>query len=763
MGKKTRKAASTAGLNHEKQVIADAFDDSVQMFRSRGYSQSKLANVHLAGGVLKRRKDSVYRMLPEIQKRYGPSYPDEEVINAWSRACACVANYTVDKADELFGITLAAAIWMLDELRSCCRLELAYDFFPDNLKNVERLSLPDFFDPCHDETVILSMMMLIYARDSDGCYNHGYLNEVTARRSKPVLHQVSEADEETMTSRERFDSVMALIPFASRQRAAKRFTEKFWEFQDILFDCDARLYRKFLSHEREMEQVLEQQMAFEEQLLQSKKLTQTPGDILLAKKPPQPFALFTKADRSPVETVLKDEIHQKMGVGKRIMKLLGEEGALIKRRVRLQRNGITAQMYSAKRVADELGEGAKGELQQLLRFEVDDPYEICFGYLCLVEENSDIPWVYNGALAVLSAAARKLPWNIRPLDQRYTYDEDLEPDPEEPDEGKTAEQEKEAEEEKTAVWASESNLLEVLQNPVDWSERKKELYRLDYLGVPFYEEFECPVPDWKMNLPQILYDLTGAVMPRLISRADDSAEDLVKAGMDPALAKGLEYCLRFALDVQFQSRMDVPLSQDSEWRPDPDPEPDDVPDADREAADRVEELQAKLKRQGELNAGYQRELYQTRKDLAALKEKYEKAQTQAAAERDELARLRELIFQQVNAEEQASMEKEETLGEKFPYMTQKRVVVFGGHDTWTKAIKPLLPNVVFVHRDQRPNADMIRAADVVWIQANALAHRSYYKIINVVRSNQIPVRYFGYASAVKCALQVLEDDSRRDG
>ena len=96
---------------------------------------------------------------------------------------------------------------------------------------------------------------------------------------------------------------------------------------------------------------------------------------------------------------------------------------------------------------------------------------------------------------------------------------------------------------------------------------------------------------------------------------------------------------------------------------------------------------------------------------------------------------------------------------KFPYSTRKRVVVFGGHDSWRKAIRPLLPNVTFINREQRPNADMIKAADVVWIQPNALSHRSFYKIINVVRTNQVQIRYFGYASAMKCAVQVLEDDA----
>lgn len=59
---------------------------------------------------------------------------------------------------------------------------------------------------------------------------------------------------------------------------------------------------------------------------------------------------------------------------------------------------------------------------------------------------------------------------------------------------------------------------------------------------------------------------------------------------------------------------------------------------------------------------------------------------------------------------------------------------------------------------KNPNANMIRAAETVWIQPNALSHANYYKIINIVRQNQIPVYYFGYASAQKCALQLAKFD-----
>lgn len=64
--------------------------------------------------------------------------------------------------------------------------------------------------------------------------------------------------------------------------------------------------------------------------------------------------------------------------------------------------------------------------------------------------------------------------------------------------------------------------------------------------------------------------------------------------------------------------------------------------------------------------------------------------------------------------------------------------------------------------NELPNADTIRNADAVWIQTNALSHSYFYKIINTAREYKIPVRYFGYASARKCAEEIVEYEKERN-
>ena len=118
----------------------------------------------------------------------------------------------------------------------------------------------------------------------------------------------------------------------------------------------------------------------------------------------------------------------------------------------------------------------------------------------------------------------------------------------------------------------------------------------------------------------------------------------------------------------------------------------------------------------------------------------------------ELGELRSMIREADNSE------KEYSVTVTFPYSAQKRAVVFGGHLSWLKAIRPLLPNVRFVEPSAQPNAGLIMNADVIWIQTNAMSHSDFYKIIDIVRKHNIELHYFTYASAEKCAEQFALND-----
>lgn len=68
----------------------------------------------------------------------------------------------------------------------------------------------------------------------------------------------------------------------------------------------------------------------------------------------------------------------------------------------------------------------------------------------------------------------------------------------------------------------------------------------------------------------------------------------------------------------------------------------------------------------------------------------------------------------------------------------------------------MIPDVKFV--DGVPSTEQIKGAEIVWLQTNYLSHKAFYKIIDIVRSKNIPLRYFTSASATKCAEQVVDAD-----
>ena len=125
-------------------------------------------------------------------------------------------------------------------------------------------------------------------------------------------------------------------------------------------------------------------------------------------------------------------------------------------------------------------------------------------------------------------------------------------------------------------------------------------------------------------------------------------------------------------------------------------------------------------------------------------------------EHRELADLRSLVFNQEN-----EVREEPTKAFEYPYETKKRTVIFGGHDSWLKAIKPMLPSVRFVDANILAfDPDIIRNADVVWIQNNCMSHSQYWSIVKNCKLAQVQMRYFGFASADKCAEQLVIEDQK---
>ena len=106
-----------------------------------------------------------------------------------------------------------------------------------------------------------------------------------------------------------------------------------------------------------------------------------------------------------------------------------------------------------------------------------------------------------------------------------------------------------------------------------------------------------------------------------------------------------------------------------------------------------------------------------------------------------------------------SMVEKKAKDKAYPYHTKKRTVIFGGHRTFLRELRKMLPGLKYVNISNYGfNVDIIRNAEVVWVQTNCISHTQYARILKAVRTHNIQLRYFSYASARKCAEQIVRED-----
>lgn len=107
----------------------------------------------------------------------------------------------------------------------------------------------------------------------------------------------------------------------------------------------------------------------------------------------------------------------------------------------------------------------------------------------------------------------------------------------------------------------------------------------------------------------------------------------------------------------------------------------------------------------------------------------------------EVAALRKAIY---SFETEMPTDKVVSYEEKVELISNYKIVVFGGIDSWVNNIKSELDNIKFVTDDAK-NTDVsfIKNADFVFINVIGLSHAFYYKIINSVRKHEIDFAYIG--------------------
>lgn len=364
-------------------------------------------------------------------------------------------------------------------------------------------------------------------------------------------------------------------------------------------------------------------------------------------------------------------------------------------------------------VKDKLDDTLDEEiLSQLEPIRITQPFEMCFAFLSLLDHNSDIVWAYNAAYVIMFVVCHELPWG-----ESECFDRDW----------------------GMGIDRGEEFVEMSLDNPVENPISKAEdtLFERQY-SSPFNEE-EYPEEAEYFSLAQLAFTVSGIIPPRYNSILSHEKGLLLKEGIPEDKVNLLMEYLSLAYSITQRDSDYRVLDEEIDIE-----EPVEI--TENNVADEQEKkLKSEIKRLNNL-------VHQLDKQNKEQAERLSQYEQELKESNTEIAELRSMIHPASETQEK------ERLKVQFPYSAKSRAVIVGGHETWAKAIKPLLKNVRFIDLHEQPNASLIANAEVVWIQSNAIAHKHYYKVMDIARKNNIKVCYFQFASAEKCAEQFAMDE-----
>ena len=616
--------------------------------------------------------------------------------------------------DDDYDIRIGAALWILDHLRASGKLGIAYSMLPTMDADSWYLP-PGFFHPCYAEDLIQSVIYLL-------TYRYDLFTQRTAenkeqRRSSGVIITPENASD--LPPGDIYLELIKLLPVSEIDRACEAFRNKVWELATRRMKAQGCFDRQIEGTELLISSRTNGLISSNVgQLLGKETLPVNPQGVMQAlKNVPKSDRVWEAARRS-------QEVLEK----NKDFTFHFDEYLQMDRRTIAKRTGIR-----------EVAAALDG-------FTVEDPYAMCFALFRLMDTGDDAPWLMRSGTALMLYALNMLPWHE--IQDNWT-DEEWED------------------------WYEERPY-----NYNGWKDRDPVADQIDYL----HEKHDG------RNLGQIIYGLSRGVVPIGMHPFDQERKQLIEEGMEEEKARKVTETadLLFLMSYQAHHRgtdyslLDEEDDEKTIWetvsseaagngalpgKTGGQRTANRTPNAgDAENEEDVIDPATENERLKQELDSLKKQLKSVKNTLALTMQESNQERTRLERElktlrmeHRELADLRELVFNR-EADNQEKLEKVTTQYD-YPYETRKRTVVFGGHDSFLRAFRPMFTNVRFVDAGYMSyNPDIIRNADVVWIQNNCISHPQYWSIVKNCKQSGVQMRYFGFASAEKCAEQLVTED-----
>lgn len=709
-----------------RRVLQERF----RQYKAQISKNGARGQLDLDNEMLKRRTRVLLDNIETIETRYrdlGECFSDKNVLgNAWLWLNIPFITYSHLECES--HLLFAASIWILDQIddsdmRSNLLQLLSFDASMDN-----SLSVPDAWDSQNDELLTRNVMQVLYNRHSD--YKEPeYDPDTGSRKVLTDSINASGIQIESCPSMDRYRALLSLIPKEVVQTAVSRFRDKVWAWTDRYFRCQFPLMQAVKRAEESNYQARikynKLRSEFVDLVSSMEKLCQGQSDDTQYFGIGSPF--MSPVPTLPISDLYNNGVSGRLSPSQRFMKYKENATSLSQEIDRLaatidvlNRDVIDSrQKYqdfwmqiirsgsiSKKRAVEDFGEEVAAAIEPII---IDNPYELCFALLYLIEDGDDLPWIYGAGIGFMQEVIGSLPWGIYPYSKKENSGSPLPS--------------------KMAPLATHSFYERCYQ----------------YTG----KECENTIA---RNLAQVVYEETGCLLPRNLSCYESAVENIEQYGVQEKEAESVLSWVVALSNVRKRRRTSnsetIELTQFFQ-------EKGRIYKAGHPPLS-YDELSVKVQQQKEQIKVLQSLLHEAEQAAVASQKELLRIKEHAALEHRELADLRERLFLNDTTEEPPAETIED---ERFPYEVIHNTLVFGGHSAWAKGIRRLLTGSVrFLDKDKSFDSGMIRFADIIWIQTNALSHSMYYTVIDEARKLNKSVRYFLFSGAVKCAVQLAEFD-----
>lgn len=656
----------------------------------------------------KRRISSVLTVAEEVLERFHTICPDSpgkfSLAEDWVIMNSCPVS-AFDYIEKYVFSTLGAAIWLLDHIRDNGKTDKLNEIL-QCAPLQDDFQMPDVWDACHSQRLLRQMVSIINNRNADCPVTEKAIRKNKASVSRIYMDRSTAENkiDHAVPSRQLYDQVIALIDPDALSQIEKQYMEMYWEWLRRYFLCRSLFNQEEQKIRAEIDDFQNHMQAM---FTKNAVLSQARKHLSILSNASTMGQLPTPDFKQD-----SDQLHQvrSLEYQNRILYDKQEEfNALFSSFTREVGEFTLLPLESiAKQYGEEIASIWKG-------FVIKEPYSMCMAFLSLLDGNSDLPWCYFPSVVLQSCYVSMLPWtrtrHIPNCDDIWEhYDNEAEaivPGP------------------------STQPLSKKIKVPDgdDW-------YRLQYHDTAKNNAEQTDL----FNLSQILYEVTGCIMPRKPERHLAALNTLNRYGINNKKAnQNLLYCMALLGEAKHQSQFNqIPVSQEP---------------ASEELPDTVDELKAQV-------IALREELSQCRQALQDEANKNSARANQKALLQHQLTH-RDYLIHDLSTVVFNSKLPINPNGGNFPYRTASNYVVFSTNEAWLKNMHEKLPDILFFSKLTKANCKTLRSTDTIWIQPKDMSFDEYRYILAEARKSDIPVRIFPFDDANSCASLMVHADISR--